>query len=113
MLGRRPKNEADFIEAASKLDEQDEDLEDGSASPAAADEAEGSRAPAKRALQADEEGGKRVKVDHEFVEQSREIVEGVRSAVATAMLKKKRKAALAAKGKGKAAAAPSVKTATA
>ncbi|PWN43421.1 hypothetical protein IE81DRAFT_322494 [Ceraceosorus guamensis] len=125
MLGRKPKGEADFVEAAKRLVEDGDELEGGASSPLGSDEGadgkrrdrgEGSSAgPAERQTQmhGSNENGKRQRLeDHEYVEQSREIVEGVRSAVATAMLKKKRKmaAAAAAAAKSKTSSARTTST---
>lgn len=79
MLGRQPKSAQDFEEAAAKLDEAGEELEESVAS-----EAGPSRPAPKRKERIE---------DHEFVEQSRELVDNVRSAVATAMKKRKKKKA--------------------
>ncbi|PWN53859.1 hypothetical protein IE53DRAFT_89998 [Violaceomyces palustris] len=99
MLGRAPKDAKDFEEAALKLDEAGDRL--GSGSP----EAEGSRGsgsggdrgagPSTTAQIGNNHIGKRKErlEDNEYLEQSREIVENVRSAVATAMMKKKKKKA--------------------
>ncbi|WFD04005.1 hypothetical protein MOBT1_002702 [Malassezia obtusa] len=80
MLGRKPKSTKDFEEAAQKLDDAGDQLEaDAEAGPVAGP----SRAPKRK---------ERIE-DHEYVEQSREIVDNVRNAVALAMKKKKKKAA--------------------
>ncbi|KAL4400329.1 hypothetical protein ACI68E_003246 [Malassezia pachydermatis] len=79
MLGREPKTMADFEEAAEKLDDAGEELSEApelSAGPSSSQQAP------KRKDRLD---------DHEYVEQSREIVENVRSAVASAMKKRKGK----------------------
>ncbi|WFD00324.1 hypothetical protein MYAM1_003072 [Malassezia yamatoensis] len=90
MLGRRPKSSEEFAEAASKLHEAGDDLGDCGISEKPELESEaGPSKPTKRKERID---------DHEFVEQSREIVDNVRSAVAMAMKKKKKKQV----GKGKA-----------
>lgn len=81
MLGRQPKSAKDFEVAAEKLDDAGEHLGTDDAADAPP-EAGPSRAP-KRKARID---------DHEYVEQSREIVDNVRSAVALAMKKKKKKA---------------------
>ncbi|WFD44176.1 hypothetical protein MPSI1_002842 [Malassezia psittaci] len=83
MLGRRPKSSEEFTEAASKLHDAGDDLDDG-------------EVPEKPELQSEAGPSKPIKRkeridDHEFVEQSREIVDNVRSAVAMAMRKKKKK----------------------
>ncbi|PKI85551.1 hypothetical protein MVES1_000080 [Malassezia vespertilionis] len=74
MLGRAPKTKVDFEEAATKLDDAGEGL-------GGAPEAGPARAP-KRKERLD---------DHDYVEQSRELVENARSAVASAMKKRKGK----------------------
>ena len=71
MLGRAPKSMADYEAAAEKLDEAGETLEEEGAQPSSS---------------------KRERLDdHDYVEQSREIVDHVRGAVASAMRKKRRK----------------------
>ena len=98
MLGRRPKGESDFVEAARRLEEQGEGFEEeaeGSGGSGNEEKAEGSsRTPVaaaagvKRGAPTEQETGKRLKLDdHEYVEQSREIVQGVRSAVAAGELR--------------------------
>lgn len=98
MLGRQPKSRSDFEEAANKLDEAGEELEgEGSASPDA-DRGEGGsgskgEGSAKfvpvRGKEASSSGvkpvagGKHRFDDTEYLEQSREIVDNVRSAVAS------------------------------
>lgn len=87
MLGREPKTISDFEEAAEKLEDVGESLEGSpeAESPAASSSAGPSsfvHTPPKRKERLD---------DHEFVEQSREIVDNVRSAVAAAMKKRKGK----------------------
>ena len=80
MLGRTPKSMADFQEAAEKLDDAGDSLD---ASPELPGERpESSRAASKRKERLE---------DHEYVEQSREIVSNVRSAVVSAMKKRKGK----------------------
>lgn len=91
MLGRQPKSAKDFEMAAEKLDDAGEHLGADDAADAPPEPGP-SRAP-KRKARID---------DHEYVEQSREIVDNVRSAVALAMKKKKKKAT----GKAPAPAAP-------
>lgn len=96
MLGRKPKEEADFVEAAQKLHEEggelNEDEKEGDD-----DKGEGSSriiTPiiTPNAISENRKGEKRERIeDSEYVEQSREIVENVRSAVASAMRKKKKK----------------------
>ncbi|CEH18174.1 Uncharacterized conserved protein [Ceraceosorus bombacis] len=124
MLGRKPRGEADFVEAAKRLAEDGDELEGGASSPLGSDEgADGKRrdrgegssaglAERQTQMHGSNENGKRQRLeDHEYVEQSREIVEGVRSAVATAMLKKKRKmAAAAAAAKSKTSPATTTST---
>lgn len=93
MLGRKPREEADFVEAAQKLHDQGGEL-DEEGSEIEDDKGEGSSriAAAPRAKPEDSKGKKRERIeDSEYVEQSREIVENVRSAVASAMRKKKKK----------------------
>lgn len=80
MLGRTPKSMADFQEAAEKLDDAGEALEASSELPV--EQPESSKVASKRKERLD---------DHEYVEQSREIVDNVRSAVASAMKKRKGK----------------------
>ncbi|SNX81942.1 uncharacterized protein MEPE_00647 [Melanopsichium pennsylvanicum] len=94
MLGRAPKTEKDLAEAAEKMADAGQDLDDGSASP----EAETSRLNSWASTSASAStpgaaGSKRKEriEDSEYIQQSREIVENVRSAVATAMMKKKKK----------------------
>lgn len=90
MLGRQPRSEKDFAEAADKMADAGEGFEDGSLSPEPADRlafgSSTSNTPVgiKRKERID---------DTQYVEQSREIVENVRSAVAMAMLKKRKKLA--------------------
>lgn len=92
MLGRKPREEADFVEAAQKLHDQGEELDDES-NEIEDDKGEGSsRIVAPRTKVEDSKGKKRERIeDSEYVEQSREIVENVRNAVASAMRKKKKK----------------------
>ncbi|WFD32504.1 hypothetical protein MSPP1_003552 [Malassezia sp. CBS 17886] len=85
MLGREPTTARDFEVAAEKLDESGDAL-------ALAERDASAAGPSARKRKERLE-------DHEFVEQSREIVDNVRGAVALAMAKKKKK-----KGKGPAAA---------
>lgn len=99
MLGRAPKSEKDLAEAAEKMADAGEDFDEGSASPEAGPSraAEGStqrRGTASgKTTAAAAAGGKRKEMieDTEYIEQSREIVENVRSAVASAMMKKRKK----------------------
>jgi len=80
MLGRTPKSMADFQEAAEMLDDAGDSLE---ADPEPLGKRpESSQTVTKRKERLD---------DHEYVEQSREIVDNVRSAVASAMKKRKGK----------------------
>lgn len=89
MLGRRPHSEQDFIEAAQKLDDQGDQLE-GDRPP---DDSHGAESSSK--AQSNDRGKKRERIeDSQYVEESRAIVDNVRSAVASAMLKKKRKTAV-------------------
>lgn len=83
MLGRAPASAADFEEAAQKLDDAGDALEgdENADSPAIAGPSSHT-GQAKRKERLD---------DHEYVEQSREIVGSVRSAVASAMKKRKGK----------------------
>lgn len=76
ILGREPKSMEDFTKAAEKLDDAGEGLEE---SP---EPQPGPSTAPKRKERLD---------DHEYVEQSREIVENARSAVASAMKKRKNK----------------------
>lgn len=99
MLGRTPRGEADFVEAAHKLDDQGEALDadgddlsddkgEGSSSSATVAPPKQSRAPSAP----EDKGKKRERIDDsEYVEQSRVLVDNVRSAVSAAMMKKKRK----------------------
>lgn len=80
MLGRTPKSLADFQEAAEKLDDAGDSLEAGPEP--LGERPESSQAAIKRKERLD---------DHEYVEQSREIVDNVRNAVASAMKKRKGK----------------------
>ncbi|UZJ52076.1 hypothetical protein CBS101457_001396 [Exobasidium rhododendri] len=96
MLGRKPRGESDFVEAAQKLHEQGGSLEDGDGD--FEDKGEGSSSVPStsrtKAVPKDAEykGKKRERIeDSEYIEQSREIVDNVRSAVASAMMKKKKK----------------------
>lgn len=74
MLGRAPKSMADYETAAEKLEEAGETLEE------------------EEQQQQQPSSSKRERLDdHEYVEQSREIVDHVRGAVASAMRKKRRK----------------------
>lgn len=124
MLGRKPKGEKDFEEAARRLDEQggalddeddddDDDINDAKDNDDKRDDkGEGSsksgitalsatsargigsssRAPSAKTKDSDTRGTKRERIDdHEYIEQSREIVDNVRSAVAAAMMKNKKK----------------------
>ncbi|EPQ26432.1 uncharacterized protein PFL1_06080 [Pseudozyma flocculosa PF-1] len=112
MLGRKPKDQRDFEEAANRMADAGESFDDGSASPEAG--------PSKASRHKDHDlaagdsastvaGTKRKEriEDAQYVEQSREIVENVRNAVASAMMKKKKKLA---KGKPAVAARPSKAT---
>lgn len=88
MLGRAPRSERDLAEAAERMADAGEDFGEGSASPPQAGPSRKVGSVAEASV-----GGKRKEriEDSEYVEQSREIVENVRSAVATAMMKKKKK----------------------
>ena len=98
MLGRAPKSEKDLAEAAEKMADAGEDFDEGSASPEAgpsravevSTQRRGTASESKTAAAA---GSKRKEMieDTEYIEQSREIVENVRSAVASAMMKKRKK----------------------
>lgn len=79
MLGRKPKSTEDFEEAAQKLDDAGDALE---GQPEAGPSTEAGPPKRKERIE-----------DHEYVEQSREIVDNVRSAVAMAMKKRKMKKA--------------------
>ncbi len=87
MLGRAPRSERDLAEAADKMMDAGEDFDDRSVSP----EAGPSRRPAPQSAATGSKRKERIE-DSEYIEQSREIVENVRSAVASAMMKKKKKA---------------------
>ncbi|KAN0061934.1 hypothetical protein ACQY0O_005929 [Thecaphora frezii] len=117
MLGRKPRDVKDFEEAANLMVEAGQGFDDGSASPEPGPS--GSRTSRAGSHQAPglatAAGSKRKErlEDSEYVEQSREIVENVRSAVATAMLKKKKKLAAAKSKTSPAAVAVEAKQATA
>jgi hypothetical protein len=109
MLGRKPKGESDFVEAAQRLHEQGGSLEEG-------DEEDDNRGggsssssvprpkSAAAFTNAEYKGKKRDRIeDSAFIEESREIVDNVRSAVAMAMQKKKKKQKMAATSSTKAA----------
>ena len=89
MLGREPKSMDDFQEAAEKLEEAGDSLDashesapsSSASASASVNETRTASAP-KRKERLD---------DHEYVEQSREIVDNVRGAVAAAMKKRKGK----------------------
>lgn len=87
MLGRAPRSERDLAEAVDKMMDAGEDFDDRSVSP----EAGPSRRPAPQSAAATGSKRKERIEDSEYIEQSREIVENVRSAVASAMMKKKKK----------------------
>lgn len=104
MLGRAPRSEKDLAEAAERMADAGEDFDEGSASP----EAGPSRAVGSSAARNDSAAQRKTLAnvgasspagtkrkerieDSEYIEQSREIVENVRSAVASAMMKKKKK----------------------
>ncbi|SPO20291.1 uncharacterized protein UTRI_00690_B [Ustilago trichophora] len=98
MLGRAPRSEKDLAEAAERMADAGEDFEEGSASPEAGPSRATSESAQRRAASgastsAAAAGSKRKEriEDSQYVEQSREIVENVRSAVASAMMKKKKK----------------------
>lgn len=103
MLGRAPRNEKDLAEAADRMADAGEDFGDGSVSPEAGPSRRfGSPAQTDAASQRNHlngigtsavAGAKRKEriEDSQYIEQSREIVENVRSAVASAMMKKKKK----------------------
>ena len=102
MLGRAPRNEKDLADAAERMADAGEDFDDGSASPEAgpsrrldspaADGAPPRRAPISASTSAAAGSKRKERIeDSQYVEQSREIVENVRSAVASAMMKKKKK----------------------
>jgi hypothetical protein len=104
MLGRKPKGESDFVEAAQKLHEQGGSLEEADEDGQDDNRGEGSSSAgaaikprsAAASSNAEYKGKKRDRIeDSEFIEQSREIVDNVRSAVAMAMQKKKKKAKVA------------------
>lgn len=114
MLGRKPKGEAEFVEAAQKLYEQGGSLEEGNEDSQDDDNrGEGSSSAGARAKSrptaatptSEYKGKKRDRIeDSEFIEQSREIVDNVRSAVAMAMQKKKKKAKVSSTSGAKEAA---------
>lgn len=112
MLGRAPRSERDLTEAAERMADAGQVFDEQGASPEAEAEAEAEAGPSRRvdssALQASQmsqrknatsietssaAGNKRKEriEDSQYIEQSREIVENVRSAVALAMMKKKKK----------------------
>uniref|UniRef100_V5GKS5 SDE2-like domain-containing protein n=2 Tax=Kalmanozyma brasiliensis (strain GHG001) TaxID=1365824 RepID=V5GKS5_KALBG len=103
MLGRAPRNEKDLAEAAERMADAGEDFDEGSASPEAGpSRGIGSLAQADTATQRRSANGNGASAaagtkrkerieDSQYIEQSREIVENVRSAVASAMMKKKKK----------------------
>lgn len=107
MLGRTPRSERDLAEAAERMADAGEDVDADQASDSPEAEAGpsrrvGSSAQANQAAQrrntagvqeSSVTGGKRKEriEDSQYIEQSREIVENVRSAVASAMMKKKKK----------------------
>lgn len=97
MLGRKPRGEADFVEAANKLDAQGGVLEDGTHEEEGPDggkerTAGPSSVPLRGGVAKASGATKRERIeDSEYLEQSRVIVDNVRSAVASAMMKKKRK----------------------
>lgn len=108
MLGRKPSGAKDFEEAARRLDEQggalDDDDSDGVEREEGDDKGEGSSkgsgggggigsgVTATKKKGNEQRGTKRERIDdHEYIEQSREIVDNVRSAVAAAMMKNKKK----------------------
>lgn len=102
MLGRKPRNEVDFQEAAERLDDAGGQLTDGDQTPLNVIPVKGKESSssgvqstaAKRRDRLDDDG---------FIEENRRAVDKAKSAVAIAMAKKK--------GKAKAAATDS-KTAT-
>ncbi|KAK0554755.1 hypothetical protein OC845_000577 [Tilletia horrida] len=105
MLGRQPKAAADFEEAARRLadaeENGDEDVDDSDDNPRGEGSSTGqtrggigakdSKVPTSAPNSAGVKRKERLE-DQEYVEQSREIVENVRSAVASAMMKKRKKA---------------------
>ena len=95
MLGRAPRSEKDLAEAAQRMADAGEEFDEGSASPEAGASRQVDRRLANSAGTSSEgfAGSKRKEriQDSEYIEQSREIVENVRSAVASAMKKKKKK----------------------
>ncbi|SJX60661.1 uncharacterized protein SRS1_11889 [Sporisorium reilianum f. sp. reilianum] len=97
MLGRAPRSEKDLTAAAERMADAGEEFDEaGSASPEAGpSRAVGSSVQRKNfdASSSSVAGGKRKEriEDSQYIEQSREIVENVRSAVASAMMKKKKK----------------------
>ncbi|TKY90836.1 hypothetical protein EX895_000834 [Sporisorium graminicola] len=97
MLGRAPRSEKDLAEAAEKMADAGEEFDtDGSSSPEA-----GPSRPVNTSVHRKNPDGSSTAAagtkrkerieDSQYIEQSREIVENVRSAVASAMMKKKKK----------------------
>ncbi|KDN44882.1 hypothetical protein K437DRAFT_256838 [Tilletiaria anomala UBC 951] len=117
MLGRTPKGQADLEEAARKMGEDEAALEDADEfdsndeAPASENEA-GPSTSACRAVPSSRssrpaavERAERFE-DHEYLEQSKEIITNARSAVAAAMKKKKKAAANKSKPSSTDASAP-------
>lgn len=90
MLGRAPRSEKDLAEAAERMADAGEEFDEGSASPEAGPSRVNRRSATSAAGTAGSKRKERIE-DSEYIEQSREIVENVRSAVASAMKKKKKK----------------------
>lgn len=98
MLGRAPRSEKDLTEAAERMADAGEEFDEaGSASPEAGPSRPVGGSTQRKNLDASSAaaaaGTKRKEriEDSQYIEQSREIVENVRSAVASAMMKKKKK----------------------
>ena len=97
MLGRVPRSEKDLAEVAERMADAGEDFDEKSASPEAgpsrgAAEATPRRAPGGGSVPVAAGSKRKERIeDSQYIEQSREIVENVRSAVASAMMKKKKK----------------------
>ena len=89
MLGREPKSMDDFQEAAVKLEEAGDSL-DASHESAPSSSASASASVSETRTASAPKRKERLD-DHEYIEQSREIVDNVRGAVAAAMKKRKGK----------------------
>lgn len=102
MLGRKPRGEKEFVEAAQKLHDQGGSLEEGDSGCDNNEDDDNRGEGSSRAAAApttEYKGKKRDRIDDsEYLEQSREIVDNVRSAVALAMKKKKKQKVASAAG---------------